>query len=104
MEMEEERRKAKLREMEAKIRADERERIAKKLESIRGDGDIELRDGLNRAIRLLLIAEKPKTREQVLEEALREAPCTCGVVDPALIHHLDCYRWMKARRALEWKP
>jgi hypothetical protein len=46
--------------------------------------------------------DKPKTREHVLEEALREMPCTC-LFPLARDHVVGCPRG-RADAALEWKP
>lgn len=68
---------------EGMIRADEREKIAQRL----------LEDGAGPEWIERMTGAKPKTREQVLEDALREIERGYG--DPAK----DI-----ARRALEWKP
>ena len=75
---------------EAAIRADEREKIAAKL---RDDGG-----GATWIERMTGVA-KPKTREQVLEEALRDQVAQYGKRGASAADDM----WRAAKRALEWK-
>lgn len=88
---------------EASIRADERRLVTKEiLDRLLADGS-----GLGWSLRMT--GGEPKTREQVLEEALRQlsSDCSCGTANrhgmEAECHATSCCR-LVARHALEWKP
>ena len=100
---------------EAAIRADEREHVARAIEREKFKHeqnevlDRGWRNGWACAIdRATKVAQdpKPKTREQVLEEALRMAPCTCPPgcrhgLSPEMGVHVSGCAFAAARRALE---
>ena len=100
---------------EARIRADEREKIVQRLDAYRRAAheakQSSLISGLTAARSVVTHADEPlptRTREQVLEEALLKVPCTCAARNHNLpvwdaFHTPDCAYFI-ARRALEWKP
>lgn len=96
-----------LRTKAADVRAEE---IAKAIEALRGDHGAEQRGwiiGLRDAARLARsMGAKKQTREDVLEEALRQIGCSCGMTEKYrrpiddIVHAVDCTYYV-ARRALE---
>lgn len=82
---------------EAAIRADEREKVAKRIEACEGQWNNILGEPVMCVATAAALARagEPKTREQVLEEALLEIE---RMTLPGEAKHTV------ARRALEWKP
>jgi hypothetical protein len=61
------------------------------------------RSGTPATIARSFISKPAKSREQVLEEALWDAPCTCTADLRRTDHRTHCWTHV-ARRALDWKP